>query len=148
MKRVANSRGFTLLEVLVAITLLAIGLLAVAGMQTTAFTGNMSARDVTTAVQLAEEMVDRIRANAGNDPSIYNISTSGVCTGFSEPAKGDCTQWQSRLQISESGLANAVGTVVVQSGQPIGNTATVTVTVTWGGGRTVSFKTILETWGT
>ena len=141
-----NKKGFTLLEVLVAIVIVSIGLLAAAAMQTTAITGNTSAMNRTYALGLAEEMVDRVRVNAGNTPIIYSgINTSGVCGG-SEPALGDCTQWQARLQASA--LPNAFGTVAVQMDSPIPKAATITVTVTWGIGATGSatFTTIMETW--
>ncbi len=149
-----NESGFTLLEVLVAIVIVSIGLLAVAGMQTTAITGNASARDATIAIQLAEEMVDRIRVNAGDTPAVYhgldtNGGTATTCTGLSnqiDPALGDCVQWRSRLQ--NSGLSGAQGTVTVTNDSPISKTATITVTVTWGSitTRTVKFTTIMETW--
>lgn len=141
-----NQKGFTLLEVLVAIVILSIGLLGAAAMQTTAILGNTSAINRTHALGLAEEMVDRIRVNAGNTPNIYNgINTNGACAG-SEPALGDCTQWQARLQTSS--LPNAVGTVAVTTDSPISKTATITVIVTWGIGATgsVTFTTIMETW--
>ncbi len=143
-----NKKGFALIEVLIAIVLLSIGLLAVAGMQTTAISGNRVSRDSTTAVQLAEEIVDRIRANGGTGPGIYNgidTSVANNCNGFSEPAKGDCIQWKSRLLATR--LPDIGGTVAVTEDDPIENTAIVRVTVTWGGGRSVDFTTILETWG-
>jgi len=141
-----NNKGFTLIEVLVAIVIVSIGLLAVAGMQNTAIYGNASARDATYAVQLAEEMVDRIRVNAGDTPEIYDAITTSNCTGLANPALGDCTQWQSRLQTS--GLSGATGTVDVVANSPISETATITVTVTWGNitSRSVTVTTILETW--
>lgn len=142
-----NQKGFTLLEVLVAIVILSIGLLGAAAMQTTAITGNASAMNRSRAIGLAEEMADRIRVNAGDTPNIYDgIDTSvAVCVG-SEPALGDCNQWQARL--STSGLPNAFGEVDVQTDFPILKTATITVTVTWGIGATgsVTFTTIMETW--
>lgn len=141
-----NQKGFTLLEVLVAIVILSIGLLGAAAMQTTAITGNASAMNRTYALGLAEEMVDRVRVNAGNTPNIYDgINTSGACGG-SEPALGDCTQWQARLQASA--LPNAFGRVAVTMDSPISKTATITVIVTWGIGATgsVTFTTIMETW--
>lgn len=141
-----NQKGFTLLEVLVAIVILSIGLLAVAAMQTTAIVGNTSAMNRSRAIGLAEEMADRVRVNAGDTPNIYNgINTSGNCVG-SEPALGDCTQWQARL--SASGLPSAYGEVAVTVDSPISKTATITVTVTWGIGATgsVKFTTIMETW--
>jgi type IV pilus assembly protein PilV len=141
-----NQKGFTLIEVLVAIVVLSIGLLGAAAMQTTAIVGNTSAMNRSQALGLAEEMVDRIRVNAGNTPNIYDaINTSGACGG-GEPALGDCTQWQARLQAS--GLPNAFGTVAVTIDSPISKTATITITVTWGIGATgrATLTTTLETW--
>lgn len=145
-----NSKGFTLIEVLLAVFVVSIGLMAVAGMQSTAITGNRFANEGTIAVQLAEEMIDRIRVNYNNDPDIYDgIDTSGACGG-SDPALGDCTQWKARLEdVSMTGLQGAVGTVQIQCcDTPIDHTATVTVTVTWGTviTRSVELETIVELW--
>lgn len=136
-----------MIEVLVAVTIITVGLLAVDGMQTSAVLGNRSARNLTIATQLAEEMVDRIRANAIDNPQIYNnINTNNACAG-ADPALGDCNQWKARIQTS--GLPGARGQVTVTSNTPMAKTATITVTFTWGTGaanRTISFTTIMETW--
>jgi hypothetical protein len=123
-------------------------------MQTTAISGNSFSQTGTTAVHLAEEMVDRIRANAGTRPDRYagvNTSTSvaALVAALEDPAETDVLGWKSRLESSL--LPNAVGTITVDSNVPIGNTATVQVTVGWGLGgnaRSVTLTTILETWGT
>lgn len=151
-----NQKGFTLLEVLTAVVVVSIGLLAVAGMQTTAITGNAAANSGSIAIQLAEEIVDRIRVNSGSTPEIYNgLDTNGgtatTCTGLSaqnDPALGDCIQWRARLQNSSLGLSNARGQVTVTRDSPISKTATITVTLTWGAvtTRRVTFTTIMETW--
>ncbi len=139
-----NQKGFAMVEVLISIVIIAIGLLGVAAMQTGAMTGNLSANDVVYATQLAEEMIDRIRANSGDTPDIYNsIDTNSTCGG-SDPSLGDCTQWQTRVQAS--GLRNARGQVTVTTNSPLNKSATITVTVTWGIiTRTVTFTTVMET---
>lgn len=144
-----NNKGFTLLEVLVAIVIVSIGLLAVAGMQTTAISANASAKDATIAIQMAEEMVDRIRVNAGDTPEIYNnIDTNNNCAGLTDPALGDCTQWRARLIDGSLGLSGARGTITVTDDSPISKAATITVTITWGSisTRSITFRTIMETW--
>jgi len=144
-----NQKGFTLIEVLVSLTILAVGLLAVASMQTTAMSGNKISKEATIASELAEEMAERIRTNGGTTPAIYNnLTTGGDCTSLVEPAKGECLQWKERLTLNQSGLLNAVGTVGVSTETPIPNAATITVTVIWSGGKTVTYTTIMETWGT
>lgn len=149
MPSLKNNEGFSLVEVLVSITLLAVGLLGVASMQTTAISGNFFAQTGTEGVQLAQEMVDLIRTNGGTTPQLYNaIDTSGSCSG-SEPALTDCTNWKASLQ--NSGLQNISGTVDIVTDTPVNNAATVTVKVKWGpsgNNRNVTLTTILETRGT
>ncbi len=64
-KRVRNlrkERGFTLVEVLFAITILAFGILAVASMQTGAIRRNYSANRLTEAVTLAQSRLETLLA--------------------------------------------------------------------------------------
>jgi len=142
---IRNKSGFTILEVLVAIFILAIGLLGVAALQTTAITGNTFSRDRTMGLQLAEEMVDRIRANAGNNPGIYNGLNTAACAG-ANPVLGDCTQWQARLL--GTGLPGVFGNVVVNPNAPTPSTATVIVNVGWTNAPLTTLTTIIETWST
>ena len=155
MNILERKNGFTLLEVLIAVLIVGIGLMSTAGLMATSIKGNTLSRDGTIAVEMAQEMVDRVKTNAGNTPEVYNgINTSGTCGGL-DPARGDCNQWKARLQ--SSGLINPVGTVTVSSdvpydasAVPVGKWATVTVTLTWGAIPTashqVTFTTIVSTW--
>jgi len=146
MCHLSNNKGFSLLEVLVAVVILAIGLLAAASMQTMALTATTTSRNTTLAVQLAEEVVDRIRVNAGSTPEIYYDLTTESCSSLSSTtALGDCEQWRDRLQ--SSGLPSPVGTVSVALDTPISTAATITVTVTWGtiGIKRMKVITIMET---
>ncbi len=58
-----NNKGFTLVEVLVALLVLSIGLLAVASMQTNSLRSNYNALTRSKAVQGCEDILDRMRAN-------------------------------------------------------------------------------------
>ena len=59
--RVIDSmKGFTLVEVLIAIAIFSIGFLAIAAMQITSVSGNSSARRVTEATLLAETQLERL----------------------------------------------------------------------------------------
>lgn len=63
MKRLfKNQRGFTLLELLVAVSLLAIGLLAAAGMQGVALNANSIANRMTFAASLAQQVAEDLMA--------------------------------------------------------------------------------------
>lgn len=62
-KGVRLSSGFTLIEVLIAVVLLAIGLLGLAGLQASALRNNQNAYFRSVATQFAYNIADRIRAN-------------------------------------------------------------------------------------
>ena len=53
-------RGFTLIEVLIALAIFSIGVLAVAAMQITTIKGNASARRITEATSLAENQIENL----------------------------------------------------------------------------------------
>ena len=61
----ARARGFTLIEVLITIVVAAIGLLAVAGLQTISKKFNYDAVQRTSASALAQSMVENLRSNPG-----------------------------------------------------------------------------------
>ena len=58
--------GFTLIESMVAATILAIGLLALSGMQSMSLRKNVSANELTRVSNLAADMVERIQFNRRN----------------------------------------------------------------------------------
>ena len=53
-------QGFTLIEVLIAMTILAIGLLALSSMQETSAQGNLTAREITQAVNISEKQIETL----------------------------------------------------------------------------------------
>lgn len=95
-------RGFTLLEVLISMIILAIGLLGLAAMQAMSMRDNQDAYYYQQATLLAYEMQDRIRGNgvywAGNaipSPAQGNScnSSSNICTA-AQLAAYDYWYWQ------------------------------------------------------
>jgi type IV pilus assembly protein PilV len=62
--------GFTFIELLVAIVVLSLGLLAVAGMQVTAIRGNASANVISTKTAVAESILEQILSWSIQDPRL------------------------------------------------------------------------------
>lgn len=84
--RAARSRGVTMIEVLVALLILTVGLLGVAGLQARMQTAEIEAFQRAQAIVLLQDMVDRINANRVNAASYATGSvTLGTGTTF------DCT---------------------------------------------------------
>ncbi len=76
-----DNRGYSLIELLIAITILAVGLLAVAGLQTTAIKGNVHAITITEATSLAEDRIEAIRNMDYADIYVPNPHTEANVDG-------------------------------------------------------------------
>jgi len=63
-----NDAGFTLIEVVIAISILAVGLLGVAAMQTSAIQVNSAAGQMTTRMNWAQDKIEELKALAFSDP--------------------------------------------------------------------------------
>lgn len=86
MRPLASTRGFTLLEVLIALFVFSIGLLGLAGLMVVSVKTNNSAYLRTQATYLAQSLADHMRANTGVIDSYegaYSASTAGAdpCLG-------------------------------------------------------------------
>lgn len=60
MVDIANQRGFSLVEVVIALSIFTVGLLAVASMQMQSVSGNFSARNASESSYLAQNMVNEL----------------------------------------------------------------------------------------
>ena len=73
------NNGFTLLEVMIAMVIFAVGLLGLAGIQSIAFQNEHSSYSRSQAILLAYEMADRIKANApGSVAYVIGANTATV----------------------------------------------------------------------
>lgn len=77
--------GFSLIEVLIALVVLSVGLLGIAGLQTAGMRYTYTANVEGTAAMLAQNMVDRMRANSGGGTGGQSATgtTGGVGQGGS-----------------------------------------------------------------
>lgn len=77
-----TDRGYTILEVMIALTLLAIGMSGVIAMQKFAAVANRDAKNLAIADQIARTWIERLRTDAvgWNDPSPSNPSGNDLTT--------------------------------------------------------------------
>lgn len=86
-----------MVEVLVTVLILAIGLLGLAGLQSTALRSNHSAYMRSQATVLAYDIADRMRANrTAALNNAYNVGVGGTLTGSSMAAI-DVSAWKNNL---------------------------------------------------
>jgi type IV pilus assembly protein PilV len=111
------SAGFSMVEVLVSIVVLAFGLLGMVGMQAAALHANREARLQSAAAVLAREMADMIRGNkavgvlAISNPYLGSYASplvfanasyclnvgSNTCASNADIAKAEMTEWLARV---------------------------------------------------
>jgi len=76
MKKIREMRGFTLIEVMIAILLLAFGLLAAAQMQGSSIRYNAMGRHLTTAIAYAQSVMEKERIR-GTTPAMFDAINAG-----------------------------------------------------------------------
>jgi len=108
--------GFSLLEVLISVFILAVGLLGLASLQMTSLKNNHSAQYRTSATVIAYDIIDRMRLNKTAD---YTIALAATPSGSTWKDK-DLIAWKNQLTSElPSGdgsvkIAGDIVTVVVQ----------------------------------
>ena len=138
--RLTNDHGFTLVEGMLASVILAVGLLALSGMQSIALVKSVDANELTRVTTIASDMMERIYFNRRNAAAYNGIDSqsAGTCTAISAVtqtmANGDCTLWS--VLVNGTNLQNIRGTVTVSSavvGPAALNQRNVRITMTWMG---------------
>jgi len=127
-----KERGFTLLEVIVAISILTVGLLAVASMQISAIRGNSFAISTTEATTWAANQVEKLIALPYNDYNLDDTNGDGA-DGLNDIGNdADRTEHQGRYTVCWNVAIDAV----------TNNTKTINVIVTWPHHKPVSIQHI------
>ncbi len=125
-----RSAGFSLIEVLVAVLIVSVGVLGVAGLQLVSLRNNTASMFRTQAFQASYEIIDRARANPEQD---YSIAIDDPVPAFDDCTAQECTPAQMRTFDVATWLTQ------VQNDLPAGDaeivfdagTSTLTVTVRW-----------------
>ncbi len=104
-----NNRGFSLIELMIAMAILAIGLLGLAGLQGTAINGNHHGNMISQATVLAQDTIELIQ----------NIAYDDIDTATNAD-----------LPASET-VNNFDRTILIEDDTPLNELKRVTVTVSW-----------------
>lgn len=137
-----KSAGATLLEVLIAMVVMAFGLLGLAGLQLRLQVSEIEAYQRSQALMLLQDMAHRMAGNHANadDYVVSTVTPVGVgaeCpTDVSSQAKRDVREWCLALQgATETAEGANVGVMIGARGciQPTPGTSGYLVTVTWQG---------------
>jgi type IV pilus assembly protein PilV len=116
-----SSRGFTLIEVMMALTVLTIGILGIVAMQKATVVANSDAQQVTVATNIARTWLDRLQrdANMWNHPSSINpVSDIGDTTWLSNISTSSGLWFQpqtSTVGLAEGAMFDRTGTDVTSS---------------------------------
>jgi type IV pilus assembly protein PilV len=134
---IVRQSGFTLIEVLVAVALTAIGLLGLASLQMTSMGGTQAGSERTQAAMLALDISDRMRHNIDAardgeyDLDLGDIPDSATCRSVSadcstaDLAAADLSEWRTLVSASITGGDTSIATAAS------GNVTDVTVTISW-----------------
>lgn len=144
-----NHNGFSLIEVLIALFVFAIGILTVAGLQIVSKRTNYEAIQRTTATYLAYDILERMRANpdelgeyVDNTLGEFRAAPGTNCRNSAcdatQMAAFDVWEWQQAiLGVAEQsangnagGLVNPTGCI---SGPAVGGEGLYTITIAWQG---------------
>ena len=110
---VPRQRGFSLLEVMVTLSIVSVGALGMAGLQTVSLRTNNNALLESQAATLVQDLIERVRANPDGDyTTTFNTAIANtVCTGSNANcdadtmARYDLMVWKCSLGAASSACA-------------------------------------------
>lgn len=136
----ATVRGFTLLEVMISLVVLAIGVMGIIGLQTSTYKKLQTSQNFSKAAMLASDMADRMLANQENvlanaylheAPTAEPATncTSAACTP-AQLAAYDVWHWQTEL-IGPEGESKIPGSLPDASGEVLDQDGDYVIVVRW-----------------
>lgn len=140
-----GNQGFTLIEVMIALTILVIGMLSVAAMQINSTNGNTSANRSTMGFIWCSDRIEVLKRLAYTDPILTGAAAPGITYVLVQDSDGVDNDYDGRIdEAGEAGSVNVVYTVIDDDVLP--NTKTITVTATWqtplGQSKSLTLRTV------
>jgi type IV pilus assembly protein PilV len=135
--KIKKQNGSSLLEVLITLLIISFGLLGIAGILINSLKNNQSAYSRTQASILANDIIDRMRANktaAETSPYPYNIALDGTPSG-SGVVLNDLNEWRASLTNIPSGTGSVALDAVTKK---------ITVIVQWDDSRASGDNAVIE----
>ncbi len=138
----SSQNGFTLFETLIAVVIMAIGLIGIAGLQTKTAVYTEASLYRSQASTLAQEIIERMRSNptqaiegAYDIESLPNLTTS--CTGLDKYCTvvdirdHDLAMWSNRVRAALPEGRATITTVAGAAGEPVN----ITIILSWDDSR-------------
>ena len=143
-----QAHGFTLVETMVALVVLSVGMLGIAGLYVTTLKSGGGAIYRMQAVNLAADLADRIRANRGANVAYGGAAADNNCYGAASVdcapalmAANDLFVWQQQIAAV---LPGGVGAVLVPPVAAGPFTYTINITWTESGGAALNYVLTLQ----
>ena len=133
-KDLDREKGFTLVEVLVAVAILTVGLLAVGTMQLTSIRGNFMSGNTTTALTLASQKMEDLLNRTYSDAALTD-TTAANNTNLSSITTTDHEEGVNQNgQVAAGGFYRRIWNIADSSGS-MPTSKAITVIVTWEGNK-------------
>jgi len=132
-----NNRGFTLIEIMIAMVIFVVGMLSVAAMQTSATKGNNTANRSTRAFTWCSDRMEVLMSLPYTDANLVGAPDPGTTYAPAQTADGIDNDYDGQIdEVGESGVVTITWNVVDNDGvtgvpPPPDNTKSITVTVFW-----------------
>jgi prepilin-type N-terminal cleavage/methylation domain-containing protein len=142
MKAIRNTKGFSLLELMVTLAILSVGLLGLLGMQITGAQGNATSQKITIATTLAQTGIEDFMSRSAGD-AIFDTAVGSDDGNPANDPTYDLDLFTAATTLSHLGITYSATFIIIPS-TPVVGVSRVDVTVT-GGGRAVTFTTFKRT---
>lgn len=125
-----GNQGFTLMEVMIALTVLLIGMLAVAALQVSSTNGNTTANRSTRGFIWCSDRIEVLKRLAYTDPNLAGAPAPGITYVLAQDSDGVDNDYDGQIdEAGESGSVNLRYTVIDDAVEP--NTKSIIVRATW-----------------